>query len=162
MIKYFLDKPHCPSLDLRLERQSAGASGYDLMANLSVAREMQPGERWFVSTGLYLEMPSGVEGQIRSRSGLAKNHGVIVLNAPGTIDSDFRGEVCVTLLNTDRSQPHTIHPGNRVAQLVFAPVVGADVYQLAVQRSWEPVRVGSRGELSLTARGASGHGSTGQ
>lgn len=159
-IKYFLEQPLKSGMDLKFTRRTAGVSGFDLMANLSTPREMMPGERWFVTTGLYLEMPPGVEGQIRTRSGLAKNHGVIVLNAPGTIDSDFRGEICVTLLNTDRMGIHTIHPGDRVAQLVFAPVIGANFHVLN-QSDWEPVRVSDRSELSLTERGAGGHGSTG-
>lgn len=161
MIKYFLDQPATPAVSLRFERKSEGASGYDLMANLSLSRTMLPGERWLVPTGLYLEMPNGVEAQIRSRSGLALHHGVIVLNAPGTVDADYRGEIAVTLHNTDRSQPHTINPGDRVAQLVFAPVIGVNFYALN-QSEWEPVRVRTREELSLTTRGAGGHGSTGR
>lgn len=160
MIKYFLGKSQLDGLDLRFERRSHGASGYDLMANLTTEHVMAPGERWFVSTALYLEMPLGIEAQIRTRSGLARDHGVVVLNAPGTIDSDYRGEVCVTLLNTDQHAPHTIHPGDRVAQLVFAPVFSAmGGVHISHQNM---IRVGSRDDLSTTTRGTGGHGSTGR
>lgn len=179
MIKYYFDPP----LDSRiawlgLERGSIGASGYDLMANIGTERTINPGERWLIGTGLHLEMPIGVEAQVRSRSGLAINHGVIVLNAPGTVDSDYRGEVCVTLYNAGvrhtrgedgllvEGQPFVIHPGMRIAQLVFARVIGVDMAmpeQVEAKRAYhsEPTRVAHAWELSQTERGGGGHGSTG-
>lgn len=114
-------------------------------------------------TSLFLEMPPGVEAQVRSRSGLALAHGVIVLNAPGTIDADYRGEVGVTLINLGQTA-WTCLPGERVAQLVFAPVyhdttVGlrcGDVIEGGLERLTD------RSQLSDTERGAGGHGSTGR
>jgi dUTP pyrophosphatase len=169
MIKYFLDPPALPSIDLRFSRRSDGASGYDLMANIATERQIAPGARWVCHCGLYLEMPLGVEAQVRTRSGLARDHGVIVLNAPGTIDSDYRGEVVATLLNTDRSAPHTVLPGDRVAQIVFAPVlpefhswISRVAHGASIVRAMTLERVQSRDELSSTDRGSSGHGSTGR
>lgn len=173
MIKYFLDSPMVAGLDLRFERGSDGASGYDLMANCSSPRTINPGERLFVGTGLYLEMPRGVEAQSRSRSGLSLNHGVIVLNAPGTIDSDYRGEVGVTLYNAGtrhtrgedgllvEGRPYVVLPGARIAQLVFCPIVGVHDAKGWVENIGEPRRVNSRRDLSETTRGEGGHGSTG-
>lgn len=120
-IKYFLDKPSKDGIDLRLQRRTPGASGYDLMANLGCERDLPAGQRWVVPTGLYLEMPLGVEAQVRTRGGLARDHGVAVLNAPGTVDSDDRGEIQVVLVNLGHA-PYRIVPGGRVAQLVFCPV----------------------------------------
>jgi len=135
------------------------------MANISMPRVISPGKRWFCSTGLYLSMPNGIEAQVRTRSGLARDHGVIVLNAPGTVDADYRGEVMATLINLGEAAV-TINPGDRVAQLVFAPVAGIllnggdQVWTgLAVVKA--PIRVSSREELGNTERGISGHGSTG-
>lgn len=122
-----------------------GAAGMDLYSDEDVA--IFGGDRVAVSTGIALEIPPGFEGQIRPRSGLAIKHGVTVLNAPGTIDSDYRGEVKVLLVNHDHSA-HIVHRGDRIAQLVIAPVVRADVEVVS--------------ELSDTARGAGGIGSTGK
>lgn len=158
VIKFFLDKPALETIDLRFERKSLGASGYDLMANIGMARSIGPGHRWFCNTGLYLSMPHGVEGQVRTRSGLARDHGIIVLNAPGTVDADYRGEVCVTLLNTGTSA-YEVLPGDRIAQLVFCPVFPLPVDGF---RILEPVRCVDRDQLGDTTRGASGHGSTGR
>jgi len=165
MIKYFLENPA-----RRLERKTNGASGYDLMADVSTSRQLDVGRRWSVPSGLYLEMPIGVEGQIRTRSGLARDHGVIVLNAPGTVDSDYRGEVCVTLINLGH-QAYTILPGDRIAQIVFCPVFPhcADLLREnpvqwigSFSDRYTPIRVDSRDELTVTIRGTSGHGSTGR
>lgn len=161
MIKYLLTNS-----EWNLQRGTIGASGYDLKAALGEGneRKMYPGERWLVPTGLYLSMPLGVEAQVRSRSGLAINHGVIVLNAPGTVDSDYRGEVKVSLINLG-SVPFTIVPGERIAQLVFCPVLPE---YIQLQRSFghavamEMTRVYAMSELGDTARGAGGHGSTGR
>lgn len=160
MIKYFLsDGP-----DLR--RATDDASGYDLRAMVATTRQLPPGQRWLVPTGLHLQMPTGVEGQIRSRSGLAIDWGVVVLNAPGTIDSDYRGEVKVSLMNHG-NRPYDIIPGERIAQLVFAPIMRLFAHHshrdsVLEPHLWEPKRVVAMSDLSLTARGASGHGSTGR
>jgi dUTP pyrophosphatase len=105
-----------------------------------------PGERIGVPTGWSMELPPGFEAQVRPRSGLSLRHGVTVVNAPGTIDSDYRGEVVVLLVNLGQ-QPHTIAPGDRVAQMVIAPVSRATVEEAV--------------ELSETSRGAGGFGHTG-
>lgn len=135
------------------------------MADVAAPRELYSMTRWKVPTGLHLEMPKGVEAQVRSRSGLSINWGVIVLNAPGTIDSDYRGEVMVTLMNLG-DKIYVIKPGERVAQIVFAPVIvpDSDPVHLMQQFCTRPSitqRVSSLLELTNTDRGASGHGSTG-
>ena len=121
-----------------------GAAGMDVLSaeNLTLA----PGARHAVATGLSLAIPPGYEVQVRPRSGLALKHGISVPNSPGTIDSDYRGELKVILINHG-SEPFAIERGDRVAQLVLAPVVRA---------AWDEV-----GMLSETARGAGGFGSTG-
>jgi len=125
---------------------SAGSSGCDLRAAVTDELVLAPGERAAVPTGLALEIPAGFEGQIRPRSGLAARHGVTVANAPGTIDSDYRGEVKVILINLGQ-EPVVINRGDRIAQLVVAPVV---------QAVWKEVD-----SLDETLRGAGGFGSTG-
>jgi dUTP pyrophosphatase len=123
---------------------TVSASGVDLRAAAPVI--LDPGVVSIVPTGVFLEIPSGFEGQVRPRSGLAAKHGITVLNAPGTIDADYRGEVCVILINHgDRSV--SFQTGDRIAQLVFAPVT---------QVTW--VRADG---LSVTERGEGGFGSTG-
>ncbi len=154
MIRYYLE-----DADWELTRGTPGASGYDLRADISIERTMEAGERWLIATGLYLGMPLGCEAQVRSRSGLAINHGVIVLNAPGTVDSDYRGEVRVSLINLGKTT-YTIQPGDRIAQLVFAPVYNPLVVGFNCGPELE--RVKSIAELGDTSRGASGHGSTGR
>jgi dUTP pyrophosphatase len=128
--------------------QSAHAAGLDLVAAVPDGRplELAPGARALVPTGLALELPRGHEGQVRPRSGLAHKHGVTVLNAPGTIDADYRGEVMVLLINLG-SETFRIHRGERIAQLVVAPVAHMEV--MAVEA------------LGATARGHGGFGSTG-
>src|SRR5262245_34231916 len=120
---------------------TAGAAGADLASAADGPVTLAPGERVAVPTGLALEIPHGYEGQVRPRSGLARRAGVTLLNAPGTIDSDYRGEVTVLLVNLGR-EPHTIAPGDRIAQLVIAAV--AEVALTEAQ------------DLSLTERGAGG------
>ena len=119
----------------------------DLMAALAADLVLQPGARAIVPTGLQIAVPPGHEGQVRPRSGLAAKHGVTVLNAPGTIDCDYRGEVGVILVNLG-AEPFTVTRGMRIAQLLIAPFVQA-----------APVEVES---LDDTARGAGGFGSTGR
>jgi dUTP pyrophosphatase len=124
------------------------ASGLDLSAALEAPIELLPGRHASVPTGLAIALPLGYEGQVRPRSGLAAKHAVTVLNAPGTIDEDYRGEVRVLLVNLG-DQPYLIQPGDRIAQLVVAPVT-----RVAVQRADRP--------LDQTVRGAGGFGSTGR
>lgn len=138
--------PH--GADLPLPRyETQGAAGMDLMAALAADLVLQPGARAIVPTGLQIAVPPGHEGQVRPRSGLAAKHGVTVLNAPGTIDCDYRGEVGVILVNLG-AEPFTVTRGMRIAQLLIAPFVQA-----------APVEVES---LDDTARGAGGFGSTGR
>ena len=108
-----------------------GSSGLDLRANLEAPFVLAPGARALIPTGIRLRIPAGYEGQIRSRSGLAANAGVLVLNSPGTIDSDYRGELKVILANLG-DQDFPVAPGDRVAQLVFCPVVKVDFVPEAV------------------------------
>src|SRR6185503_4349010 len=122
------------------------AAGMDLCAALDAPLRLAPGERAAVATGLALAIPPGWEGQVRPRSGLALRRGVTVLNAPGTIDADYRGEVMVLLVNLDKGE-QVIEPGERIAQLVIAPVARAELCEVA--------------ELDSTSRGAGGFGSTG-
>jgi dUTP pyrophosphatase len=130
--------------------QTPGAAGLDLSAALREPLTMAPGERVAVPTGLSIALPPGHEGQVRPRSGLASKHGVTVVNAPGTIDEDYRGEVKVLLVNLGR-EPHVIAPFDRIAQLVVAPVTRVQVTPVA-----------SAAELGETGRGAGGFGSTGR
>ena len=135
--------PHGAGLDLPAYA-TAGAAGMDVVSAEDVT--LAPGARHAVATGLALAIPPGYEVQVRPRSGLALKHGISVPNTPGTIDSDYRGELKVILINHG-SEPFAIRRGDRVAQLVLAPVVRA---------SWLEVA-----ELDETARGAGGFGSTG-
>src|SRR4051794_18090844 len=105
---------------------TTGAAGLDLSAALDAPLALAPGARCAVPTGLSIALPAGHEGQVRPRSGLASRHGVTVVNAPGTIDEDYRGEVRVLLVNLG-SEPYVIQPGDRIAQLVVAPVTRVDV-----------------------------------
>lgn len=125
---------------------SAGAAGLDLASAAEAPITLAPGARAAVPTGLAFEIPAGWEGQVRPRSGLARKYGITLTNAPGTIDSDYRGEVQVLLVNLGDA-PHVVQPGDRIAQLVIAPVAVADLEEVA--------------ELSGTTRGAGGFGHTG-
>ncbi len=127
-----------------------GAAGLDLHAALDAELVLAPGRTASIPTGLVMALPPGHEGQVRPRSGLAAKHGVTVLNAPGTIDEDFRGEVHVLLVHLG-SEEVVIRPGDRVAQLVVAPVTHVAV---------DDVEDG--GSLGTTARGTGGFGSTGR
>ena len=126
---------------------SEGASGMDLRADLEGPLEMKPMERKLVPTGLFIEMPVGLEAQVRPRSGLAIKQGITCLNTPGTIDSDYRGEIKIVLINLS-SETQFIQPGDRIAQLVFQKVEKID---------WQEVTV-----LSETLRNEGGFGSTGK
>ena len=123
------------------------SAGLDLRAALSEAVVLAPGERGLIPTGLFLEIPSGYEAQVRPRSGLALKRGLTLLNAPGTIDADYRGEVGVIMINLSAEDQH-IDPGERIAQLIFAPVTRGE---------WIEVET-----LAETERGSGGFGSTGK
>ena len=122
------------------------SAGMDIRANIDTAITLQPFERKLVPTGLYLELPQGYEAQIRPRSGLAIKKGITVLNSPGTIDADYRGEVGVILINLSQ-EPFVIEDGERICQMVIAK---------NEQASWEEVEI-----LGETERGAGGFGHTG-
>jgi dUTP pyrophosphatase len=125
---------------------TVGSAGLDLRAHLEEPKVLQPGERVLVPTGLSLALPEGFEAQVRPRSGLALKHGITVLNSPGTVDADYRGDVGVILINLG-AEPFTVAPGDRIAQLVLAAYA---------QVEWAPVEV-----LPETERGAGGFGHTG-
>ena len=139
--------PHGEGLPLPAY-QTSGSAGLDLLAAIAPNAKLviEPGARELVPTGLRLELPQGFEGQVRPRSGLALKNGVTVLNSPGTIDSDYRGEVAVILINLG-SEPFEITRGARIAQLVVAPVTQALFVEAA--------------DIAESARGAGGFGSTG-
>ena len=126
--------------------ETLASAGMDLRANLTEPIILKPFERTIVKTGLFIELPVGIEAQVRPRSGLAIKKGVTVLNAPGTVDADYRGEIGVILINLS-NEDFTIENGERIAQLVIAKHERAD---------WTEVEV-----LSETARGEGGFGSTG-
>jgi dUTP pyrophosphatase len=127
--------------------QTEGSVGLDLRAALRESLVLEPGQRRLVPTGLRMAIPEGFEGQIRPRSGLALKHGVTVLNTPGTIDQDYRGELQICLVNLGQ-EPLRIEPLDRIAQLVIAPVARAALELVTT--------------LEDTVRGASGYGSTGR
>lgn len=139
--------PHGQDLPLP-EPSSAGSAGADLRAAIGDALRLAPGQRRLVPTGLRLAVPSGWEAQVRPRSGLALHHGLTVLNAPGTIDSDYRGEVGVVLINLGQDAV-TIEHGDRIAQLVVAPVGRIQFEEAEVS-------------LAESGRGEGGFGSTGR
>lgn len=126
------------------------AAGMDLRANLTEPVVLQPMERKLIPTGLFMELPPDCEAQIRPRSGLALKHGITVLNSPGTIDADYRGEVCVILVNLSQ-EPFEIRHGERIAQMVIAQF-----------RQMELLEVSSKEELSDTERGTGGFGHSGK
>lgn len=126
--------------------ETDGSAGVDLRANIEDSIVLHTFERMLIPTGLFMEIPEGYEGQVRPRSGLAIKHGITVLNTPGTVDSDYRGEVCVILINLSQDQ-YVIKNGERIAQMVFSKVEKA---------AFAEVR-----ELSETERGDGGFGHTG-
>jgi dUTP pyrophosphatase len=140
--------PHAKGLQLP-EYHSDDAAGLDLVAALEVDAEvvLEPGERALIPTGFAIELPGGYEAQVRPRSGLALNFGVTVLNSPGTIDADFRGEICVILINLG-NRSFEIKRGARIAQLVVSPIAR--------------IALAERDRLSESGRGSGGFGSTGR
>lgn len=139
--------PHADGLPLP-EYQTPDAAGFDLLAAVAdhTPLTLAPGDRALVPTGLILELPPGSEAQVRPRSGLAAKSGVTVLNSPGTIDADYRGEVAVILINLGK-EPFIIKRGERIAQMIVAPVTRVNLREVT--------------KLSSTKRGAGGFGSTG-
>lgn len=145
-----------PSVELRVaklkveailpSRAHEGDAGLDLYA--CEAAHLGPGERWSVGTGIAVEIPAGHAGLVLPRSGLARDHGIALVNAPGLIDAGYRGEVRVLLLNTDPAETFRIEPGERVAQLVLAPIALAEPVEVEV--------------LAESARGDGGFGSSGR
>jgi dUTP pyrophosphatase len=127
--------------------ETAQSAGMDLRADLEEVISLAPGQRALVPTGLFIEIPEGYEAQVRPRSGLALKRGLTVLNSPGTIDADYRGEVGVILVNLSQEEQR-IEKGDRVAQLLFAPVARAELVEVEV--------------LGETDRGSGGFGSTGK
>jgi dUTP pyrophosphatase len=127
--------------------QTAHAAGLDLRADLDGRIEMAPGERRAIPTGIAIEIPQGFEGQVRPRSGRAINEGLGMINSPGTVDADYRGELKVLLINLGE-RPIEIKPGDRIAQLIIAPVVHVEVEEVE--------------SLSDTSRGSGGFGHTGR
>lgn len=125
---------------------SDGAAGMDLPAALAAELVLAPGARALVPTGFAIQLPEGFEGQVRPRSGLAARHGISIVNAPGTVDADYRGEIMVCLINLGDA-PFTINRGDRIAQLVVAPVTRAVLEECS--------------DLEDSARGTGGFGSTG-
>jgi dUTP diphosphatase len=139
--------PHGADLPLP-QYQSAQAAGLDLLAAVPADApvELAPGDRAMIPTGVAIALPPGTEGQVRPRSGLAARHGVTVLNSPGTIDADYRGELQVILINLG-TEPFVVRRGMRIAQLIVAPVQRAEIVEVA--------------SLDATGRAAGGFGSTG-
>jgi dUTP pyrophosphatase len=138
--------PHGEGIELP-SYATAGSAGCDLRAAIAESLTLLPGGRTRIPTGLAVAIPAGYEGQVRMRSGLAIRHGLTLLNGPGTIDSDYRGEIQIILANLG-SEPVTITRGERIAQLVIAPVARA---------RWEPTE-----ELPASPRDVGGFGSTGK
>ena len=129
---------------------SANAAGMDLRADLAEPVVLQPLERRLIPTGLFIELPEDCEAQVRPRSGLALKHGITVLNTPGTIDADYRGEVGVILINLS-NEPFTVTPGERIAQMVIAKFQREQICE-----------VDDLDDLSVTERGAGGFGHSGK
>ena len=127
--------------------ETIGSAGMDLRANLEEPVKLQPMQRALIPTGLFIELPLGYEAQVRPRSGLAIRHGITCLNSPGTVDSDYRGELKIILINLS-NEAFTILHGERIAQMIFQPVAKAE---------WQEVKV-----LNESKRGEGGFGHTGK
>jgi dUTP pyrophosphatase len=145
-----------PAIEVKIINQSfnplpeyatAGSSGMDIRANLEMAQTLRPFERALIPTGLFIELPVGYEAQIRPRSGLAIKHGITCLNSPGTVDSDYRGEIKIILINLSQEE-QVIQPGDRIAQIIFQKV--------------EKIMWKESGELQVTIRNTGGFGHTGK
>ena len=143
-VDIFLE-PHAEDLPLPAY-ETEHAAGMDLRAAISESVVLAPRERHLLPTGIRIALPPGTEAQVRPRSGLAAKHGISLVNTPGTIDADYRGEIKVVLINHG-PEPFTVRRGDRIAQLVIAPVLRAELHQVDA--------------LEETARGAGGFGHTG-
>lgn len=132
------------------EYQTLGSAGVDLRANLNGKMMIQPHKVYQIPTGIFLEMPLGIEAQIRARSGLALKHGLSLVNGIGTIDADYRGEIKIILINL-LDKPYLLEPGERIAQMVFAEYVKADFHEVT-----------SLVELAGSERGDGGFGHSGK
>ena len=135
--------PHCKTLP---EYKTSGASGMDLSAAIDEPIELKPLERKLIPTGIKIQLEKDFEAQIRPRSGMSIKHGITLINCVGTIDEDYRGEVCVPIVNIS-NEAYTINPNDRIAQMVIMPVAKAEIEVV--------------GELSETQRSSGGFGSTG-
>ncbi|MBQ7450024.1 dUTP diphosphatase [bacterium] len=135
--------PHCASIPMY---QTDGASGMDLAAAIDEPIELKPLERKLIPTGIKIQLEKDFEAQIRPRSGMSIKHGITLINCVGTIDEDYRGEVCVPIVNIS-NEPYTINRGDRIAQMVIMPVAKAEIEVV--------------GELTTTSRSSGGFGSTG-
>ncbi len=144
-IKVKISRRHADDLELPAY-MTPGSAGLDLLARVDESVQINAGARAMISTGISVEIPSGYEAQVRPRSGLAARHGVTVLNSPGTIDSDYRGEIKVVLINHG-TEPFIINRGDRIAQLIFSPVTRIE---------WDETE-----SLVDTVRGDGGFGHTG-
>lgn len=129
------------------QRMSEGASGLDLHAAVDQEIVLNPGEWKLIPTGIALEMPNGLEAQVRPRSGLALKHGITMLNSPGTIDADYRGEIAVIMYNSGK-EPFSVRRGDRIAQLVFQVIPAVQLTEME--------------SLNVTSRGSGGFGHTGK
>ena len=129
------------------EYQTNGSSGMDLSAYLNEPLELKPMERRLIPTGLKMELPEGYEAQVRPRSGMSIKHGITLINCVGTIDEDYRGEICVPIVNLS-NETYTINNRDRIAQMIISPVTKAIAQEI-------------KEELSVTSRGSGGFGSTG-
>jgi dUTP pyrophosphatase len=129
------------------QSQTSEAAGLDLFADIATPLQIAPLQRMLISTGIAIALPKGYEAQIRPRSGLAYKYGITVLNSPGTIDSDYRGEIKVLLINLS-DKAYVVHPQDRIAQMVIAPVTTLELIEVD--------------RLSETKRGSGGFGSTGK
>lgn len=129
------------------EYATEGSSGMDIRASLDTAQSLQPFERVLIPTGIFIELPSGYEAQIRPRSGLAIKQGITCLNSPGTIDADYRGEIKIILINLSKEE-QVIQPGDRIAQMII---------QKVEKGIWKEVA-----DLEITGRNAGGFGHTGK
>ncbi len=139
--------PHGEGLELPAQA-SAGAAGLDVRAAVTSPVTLMPGKRALVPTGLVLAIPEGWEAQVRPRSGLALKHGITLINSPGTIDSDYRGELCIPLVNHG-DEPFVVNRGDRIAQVVFASVARATM----VATPQLPEAAGQRGEHGFGSTG---------
>ncbi|MBP3192651.1 dUTP diphosphatase [Natronogracilivirga saccharolytica] len=142
---FFKKLPHAESIELP-DYATRDSAGMDVRAVVDEPLTLKPGQRALVPTGFQMALPPGYEAQIRPRSGLALRHGITMLNTPGTIDADYRGEVSVLVVNLGQ-EPYEISRGDRIAQMVIAPVTRAEIVEA--------------GELPETVRGEGGFGSTG-